>query len=36
MLELTIAGGVAVAWTIIAAPVAIVIGRVARERDAHV
>lgn len=36
MLELAIIGGVVVAWTIVAVPVAVVIGRVAHERDAHV
>lgn len=36
MLELAIAGGIVVAWTILAVPVTVLIGRVARARDAHI
>jgi hypothetical protein len=35
MLLLAILAGIAVAWTIIAAPLAVLVGRVARARDAH-
>ncbi|SOE03280.1 hypothetical protein SAMN06295924_102183 [Rathayibacter rathayi NCPPB 2980 = VKM Ac-1601] len=35
MLLLAILGGIAAAWTIVAAHLAVLVGRVARARDAH-
>lgn len=36
MFLLAIVAGTAVAWSIVAAPLAVLVGRVARARDAHI